>query len=222
MIEHIGTTRIWEDGKMKIKLSNFTAAVGLLVMLAIHPSHAAAGQAADQVKQTVDRVLGILNDPSLKGEAKKAERREKLREVIYARFDFPDMAKRSLGAQWQKRSPAEQKEFTKAFTDLLEGAYVDKFESYNGEKVRFVNDRQDQDYAEVSTKVVDKKGQEYSVDYRLHQVNGDWKVSDVVIENVSLVNNYRSQFNRVLAKSSYQELIETMKQKKFSAPAAKS
>jgi phospholipid transport system substrate-binding protein len=222
MIEQIGTTRIWEDGKMKIKLSNFTPAVGLLVMLAIHPSHAAAGQAADQVKQTVDRVLGILNDPSLKGEAKKAERREKLREVIYARFDFPDMAKRSLGAQWQKRSPAEQKEFTKAFTDLLEGAYVDKFESYNGEKVRFVNDRQDQDYAEVSTKVVDKKGQEYSVDYRLHQVNGDWKVSDVVIENVSLVNNYRSQFNRVLAKSSYQELIETMKQKKFSAPAAKS
>ena len=132
------------------------------------------------------------------------------------------MAKRSLGAQWQKRSPAEQKEFTKAFTDLLEGAYVDKLESYNGEKVRFVNDRQDQDHTEVSTKVVDKKGQEYSVDYRLHQVNGDWKVSDVVIENVSLVNNYRSQFNRVLAKSSYQELIETMKQKKFSAPAAKS
>jgi len=90
MIEHIGTTRIWEDGKMKIKLSNFTAAVGLLVMLAIHPSHAAAGQAADQLKKTVDTVLNILNDSSLKGEAKKAERREKLREVIYARFDFPD------------------------------------------------------------------------------------------------------------------------------------
>jgi len=222
MIEHIGTTRIWEDGKMKIKLSNFTAAVGLLVMLAIHPSHAAAGQAADQLKKTVDTVLNILNDSSLKGEAKKAERRQKLREVIYARFDFPDMAKRSLGAQWQKRSPAEQKEFTEAFTNLLEGAYLDKLESYNGEKIRFVNDRQDQDYAEVSTKVVDKKGEEYSVDYRLHQVNGDWKVSDVVIENVSLVNNYRSQFNRVLAKSSYQELIETMKQKKFSAPATKS
>ena len=177
---------------MKIKLSHFTAAVGLLVMFAIHPSHAAAGQAADQLKKTVDTVLNILNDSSLKGEAKKAERRQKLREVIYARFDFPDMAKRSLGAQWQKRSPAEQKEFTKAFTDLLEGAYVDKLESYNGEKVRFVNDRQDQDHTEVSTKVVDKKGQEYSVDYRLHQVNGDWKVSDVVIENVSLVNNYRS------------------------------
>ena len=91
---------------MKIKLSNFTAAVGLLVMLAIHPSHAAAGQAADQLKKTVDTVLNILNDSSLKGEAKKAERREKLREVIYARFDFPDMAKRSLGAQWQKPDAA--------------------------------------------------------------------------------------------------------------------
>src|SRR5207249_7595465 len=105
---------------MKIKLSHFTAAIDLLVMLAIHPSHAAAGQAADQLKKTVDTVLNILNDSSLKGKAKKAERRQKLREIIYARFDFSDMAKRSLGAQWQKRSPAEQKERSEEHTSELQ------------------------------------------------------------------------------------------------------
>jgi phospholipid transport system substrate-binding protein len=130
------------------------------------------------------------------------------------------MAKRSLGAQWQKRSPAEQKEFVEVFTDLLEGAYLDNFEAYSGEKVRFLNDRQDKDRAEVSTKVANNR-EEFSIDYRLLEVNGEWKVVDVVIENVSLVNNYRSQFNRVLARSSYSELIETMKQRKVSAPRGK-
>jgi phospholipid transport system substrate-binding protein len=208
---------------MKFKFSNAVAAIGLTVVMMGYPGYAgAAGQAADQVKQTVDTVLGILRDPSLKGEAKTRERRQKLREAINSRFDFGEMAKRSLGAQWQKRTPEEQKEFVQLFTDLIENAYLDKFESYNGEKVRFLNDRQDRDHAEVSTKIVDNKGEEYSIDYRLHPLNGDWKVADVVIENVSLVNNYRSQFNRVLARSSYAELIETMKQKKLSAPGVKS
>ena len=191
------------------------------VMFHSHPS-AAATEAAQQVKQTVDRVLAIVNDPALKGDAKAAERRQKLKEVIGARFDFAEMAKRSLGAQWQKRSPAEQKEFVEVFTELLEGSYLDKIESYSGEKVRFVNDRQEKDYAEVGTKIINNKGEEFSVDYRLYNANGDWKVSDVIIENISLVNNYRAQFNRVLARSSYAELLETMKQKKLSAPGTKS
>ena len=191
------------------------------VMFHSHPS-AAATEAAQQVKQTVDRVLAIVNDPALKGDAKAAERRQKLKEVIGARFDFAEMAKRSLGAQWQKRSPAEQKEFVEVFTELLEGSYLDKIESYSSEKVRFVNDRQDKDYAEVGTKIINNKGEEFSVDYRLYNANGDWKVSDVIIENISLVNNYRAQFNRVLARSSYAELLETMKQKKLSAPGTKS
>ena len=191
------------------------------VMFHSHTS-AAATEAAQQVKQTVDRVLAIVNDPALKGDAKAAERRQKLKEVIGARFDFAEMAKRSLGAQWQKRSPAEQKEFVEVFTELLEGSYLDKIESYSGEKVRFVNDRQEKDYAEVGTKISNNKGEEFSVDYRLYNANGDWKVSDVIIENISLVNNYRAQFNRVLARSSYAELLETMKQKKLSAPGTKS
>jgi phospholipid transport system substrate-binding protein len=181
-----------------------------------------AGEANDQLKQSVDKVLAILNDPTLKGTGNSQERRQKIKEVIYARFDFNEMAKRSLGPQWQKRSPEEQKEFVQLFTSLLEYSYIENIESYNGEKIRFLNQRQDKDFAEVNTKLINNKGQEFSLDYRLKNENGDWKVIDVVIENISLVNNYRAQFNRLLAKSSFAELLDTMKQKKLSVPGAKS
>jgi len=181
-----------------------------------------AGEANDQLKQSVDKVLAILNDPTLKGTGNSQERRQKVKEVIYARFDFNEMAKRSLGPQWQKRSPEEQKEFVELFTSLLEYSYIENIDSYNGEKIRFVNQRQDKDFAEVNTKLINNKGQEFSLDYRLQNTNGDWKVIDVVIENISLVNNYRAQFNRLLGKSSFAELLDTMKQKKLSVPGAKS
>jgi phospholipid transport system substrate-binding protein len=126
-----------------------------------------------------------------------------------------------MGPHWQKRSPEEQKEFVRLFTVLLEDAYLDTLESYSGEKITFVNERQDKNFAEVNTKLIDNKGTEFSIDYRLQNTTGDWKVVDVVIENVSLVNNYRAQFNRVLAKSTYADLVETMKQKKLSGPKAK-
>jgi phospholipid transport system substrate-binding protein len=177
-----------------------------------------AGAAGEQVKQTVDGIVSVIADPALKGEAKQQERRRKLREIVYARFDFNEMAKRSLGSHWQKRSAEEQKEFVQLFTELLENAYLDKIESYNGEKVRYLNERQEANFAEVSTKVIDGKGEELSLNYRLHSVDGNWKVIDVVIENISLVNNYRAQFNRVLAKSSYSELVQAMKQKKLGGP----
>ena len=198
------------------------SAVALGILLLMQPILMAAGTAGNEIRQTVDKLLAILKDPQLKGEGKKNERRNKLREVIYQRFDFTDMAKRSLGSHWQRRSPEEQKEFVKLFTNLLEEAYLDKIESYNGEKVQYLKEREDNDYAEVDTKIVDQKGQDFSVDYRLHNVNGDWKVYDVLIEDVSLVNNYRAQFNRVLAKSSFEELLNRMKERKFSAPVAKS
>jgi phospholipid transport system substrate-binding protein len=192
--------------------------VGLGVLLFIQPVWVVAGAPGDQVRQTVDKLLTILNDPQLKGEQKKNERRQKLKEVLYQRFDFTEMAKRSLGAEWRRRTPQEQKEFVSLFTDLLERSYLDKIEAYSGEKVLYLKEREDGNYAEVETKIVDKNGQEYSLDYRLHKVNGDWRVYDVVIEDVSLVGNYRSQFSRVLAKSSFDELLKTMKEKTFSVP----
>jgi phospholipid transport system substrate-binding protein len=193
------------------------SALGLGILLLMQPVLVAAGAPGDQVRQTVDKLLAILADPQLRGEDKENERREELRKVLYSRFDFTEMAKSALGPHWQRRSPEEQKEFVELFTSLLEGAYLDKIESYNGEKVQYLNETVDNDYAEVDTKIVDNHGQPFSVNYRLRNGGGDWKVYDVVLENVSLVNNYRSQFNRVLAKSSFEELRKTMKEK-LSAP----
>ena len=179
----------------------------------MQPVSVAAGVAGDQVRQSVDKLLTILEDPQLKQESRKKERREKLKQVINQRFDLTEMAIRSLGPEWHRHTPDEKTEFVKLFTDLLERAYLKQIESYNDQKVRYVNEREDSSYAEVDTKIVDNKGQEFSVNYRLHNVNGDWKVYDVVIEDISLVNNYRAQFGRVLASSSYQELVRKLKEK---------
>ena len=189
------------------------SAFGLAIFLFMQPVSVAAGAPGDQVRQSVDKLLAILADPRLKQEGKKNERREELKKVIYQRFDFTEMARRALGPEWRRHTPEEQKEFVQLFTDLLERAYLKQIESYNDQKVRYLNEREDSSYAQVDTKIVDHKGQEFSVNYRLHNMNGDWKVYDVVVEEISLVNNYRAQFSRVLASSSYQELVRTMKEK---------
>jgi phospholipid transport system substrate-binding protein len=195
--------------------------IGLAMALSL-PAILQAATPTESVRETVDNVLAILKDPALKGEQKKKERREKLKEVIYRRFDFTEMAKRSLGSEWRRHSPEEQKEFVQLFRELLENAYLDKIESYNGQEVRYLKERVDNNYAEVDTKLVDNKGQEFSIVYRLYNSEGNWKVYDVVIEDISLVNNYRAQFSRVLAKSSYAELVDRMKKKQISAPSKNS
>ena len=195
-------------------------AVALGMLLFVPPSSSFAGAASDQLKQTVEKIQTILADSSLKGEAKGESRRQKLKAAVNERFAFDEMAKRSLGAQWQKRTPAEQQEFVRLFTDLLEDTYLSKVEEYSGEKIQFVNERQEKDFAEVNTKLINRKGEDFALDYRLVNLNGDWKVTDVVIENISLVNNYRSQFNRVLSRSSFEDLVQAMKQKKIGAPVA--
>jgi phospholipid transport system substrate-binding protein len=176
-----------------------------------------AGIPSDQVRQTADRVLLILQDPRLKAADKTKERRDQLRQVISARFDFNEMAKRSLGQHWQRRSTEEQRQFVQLFTDLLERSYADQIESFNGEKVLYGRENQDRDHAEVDTRVVTKKGEEFSVNYKLFSAGREWKVYDVVIENISLVNNYRSQFNRVLANSSFAEFLRKLQGKNFDA-----
>lgn len=192
-------------------------AITLLLLVSL-PGSSRAGIPSDQVRQTADKVLSILQDARLKSADKKQERRDQLRQVISARFDFNEMAKRTLGPHWQRRSAEEQRQFVRLFTDLLEQSYADQIESFNGEKIVYGREKQDKDYAEVNTKIVTKKGEEFSVNYMLHAAGGDWKVYDVVIENISLVNNYRSQFNHVLAKSSFDELMRKLQAKAFNAP----
>jgi phospholipid transport system substrate-binding protein len=205
-------------------LFKFAFAVGLAVILTVGTPipHLGASVPGEQVKATIDKVMELLRDPTFQGASKKTQRREKLRQIILPRFDFTEMAKRALGSNWN-RYPDQQREFVTAFTQLLEETYADQIEAANGDKVVYLSERADKDYAEVVTKVISPKGEETSMTYKLHPIESDWKVYDIVVENVSVVNNYRAQFNRVLSNASMDELIKRMKEKRFqktsSAPA---
>ncbi|HEY7716787.1 MAG TPA: ABC transporter substrate-binding protein [Candidatus Binatia bacterium] len=184
-------------------------------------THAQAGVPTDQIKSTVERAVMVLKDPSLKPPAKLQERRERLRQVLFARFDFTEMAKRALGADWRRRTPQEQQEFVRLFSELLEHAYAGIIESYTDEKIIYINERVDGTYADVASKIQTSRGEEYTINYKAHLVSNEWKIYDVVAENISLVNNYRSQFSRVIAKSSYEELLRRLRDKSQFAGAPK-
>jgi phospholipid transport system substrate-binding protein len=184
-----------------------------LLILVLLSGSAAAGLPTEQIKATVDKALLVLKDPKLKAAAKLKERREQLKQILFARFDFSEMAKRSLGANWRRRTPQEQEEFVRLFTDVLERAYAEIIETYTDEKIVYLHERVDAGFADVASKIITGKGQEYTLNYKAHFVGNEWKVYDVVAENVSLVNNYRSQFTRVISKDSYQELVRRLKDK---------
>ena len=186
------------------------------VAIVFHSHLAVAGVPTDQVRGTIDRVLTILQNPTLKSTDKRQERRDQLSKVISARFDFPEMARRSLGAEWRRLTPPQQEHFIELFTELLRNAYVADIESYKGEKVIYKRETQEERFAVVQTIVRSPEGAEYSFDYRLHLVGNEWKVYDVVIENVSIVNNFRSQFARVINRSSYDGLIRALREKTLS------
>jgi phospholipid transport system substrate-binding protein len=193
----------------------------LIGAVTLTATQAHAGLPTDQIKATVDKAQGVLKDPRLKPAAKQAERREQIKQVLFSRFNFAEMAKRSLGPNWTRRTPQEQEEFVRLFTELLERAYADIIETYLDEKIVYLAEKVDAGYADVNSKVVTTRGEEYSINYRAQLVGAEWKVYDVVAENISLVNNYRSQFNRVIAKSSYEELVRRMKDKNEFAGAPK-
>jgi len=186
------------------------------VAIVFHSDLAVAGVPTDQVRGTIDRVLTILQNPTLKSTDKRQERRDQLSKVISARFDFVEMARRSLGAEWRRLTPPQQEHFIELFTELLRNAYVADIESYKGEKVIYKRETQEDQFALVQTIVRSPEGAEYSFDYRLHLVGNEWKVYDVVIENVSIVNNFRSQFARVINRSSYDGLIRALREKTLS------
>ena len=187
----------------------------------IIPSMSLAGGATDQIKITVDKALLVLKDPRLKPSAKAQERRDQLKQILFARFDFTEMARRSLGSNWRRRTPREQDEFVRLFTDLLEQAYSDTIESYTDEKIVYLGEKLDGNYAEVNSKIITSKGQEFTIDYKSRLVGNEWRVYDIVIENVSMVNNFRSQFNRVINKGSYDELIRRLREKQTDVSSLK-
>jgi phospholipid transport system substrate-binding protein len=185
-------------------------AVGLGLILA---GPAAAGPPTDQLRTQIDRVVKTLEDPALQKEGKILERRKAVRKIAEEIFDFGETAKRSLARHWQGRTPAEQQEFVQLFADLLERSYISKVELFNGERITYTGETIDGDLAMVRTRIITKQGTEIPVDYRLHKKNEKWLVYDVVIEGVSLIANYRTQFNKIIQTSSYQELVKKMKTK---------
>ncbi|HET9550733.1 MAG TPA: ABC transporter substrate-binding protein [Candidatus Binatia bacterium] len=185
----------------------------LLLILVLGAGEAGAGMPTDQIKATVDKALTVLRDPRFKPPANLNDRRDQLRQILFARFDFTEMAKRALGANWRRRTPQEQEEFVRLFTDVLERAYAGIIESYTDEKIVYVSERIEGNYADVVSKIMTAKGEEYSVNYKAHLVSNEWKVYDVIAENISLVNNYRSQFNRVISHSSYEDLVGRLRTK---------
>jgi phospholipid transport system substrate-binding protein len=173
---------------------------------------AAAGQATEAVRSTINDVIRILQDEEMKKPARADERRKLLERVIGDRFSYEEMSKRSLGAHWNKLSPAERQEFVQLFQQLLSGSYAGKVEGYSGEQVSYVNERLQDGYAEVRTKIVSGKS-EIPLDYRMLQIDGNWRVYDVVVDGVSLVSNYRGQFAKILRNSSYADLVEKLRKK---------
>jgi len=170
-----------------------------------------AGAPTDQLRSQVDRVLKLLEDPALQAPDKARERRVAVRKVADEIFDFGETARRALGRHWAARTPEERDEFVRLFGDLLERSYISKIELYGGEKIQYVSDRIDGDTALVQSKLLTKNGSEVPIEYRMLKKAERWLVYDVVIEGVSLVANYRTQFNKIIQTSSFQELVKKMK-----------
>ena len=188
--------------------------LALGVALSITMAAAAdAGPPTEQLRGHVDRVITVLRDPELQKPARAAERRAAIRKVANDIFDFEEIARRTLARHWQARTPDERREFVGLMTDVLEHAYIGKIETYSGETVRFLGDTPDGDVATVKTRIVMKSGTEIPVDYRMIDRSGRWIAYDVFVEGVSLVGNYRGQFDRIIQRQSYPELVKALRSK---------
>jgi phospholipid transport system substrate-binding protein len=185
-------------------------ALGLAAALA-GPARVSAGPPTEQLRGHIDRVLRVLEDPALRGPERALERRAAVRRIANEIFDFPETARRSLGPHWQARTPDERREFVGLFGDLLERSYISRIELYGGERIQYVGDNVDGDQARVQSKLLTRAGSEIPIEYRMLRRGDQWRVYDVVIEGVSLIASYRTQFNRIIRSSSFEELVRKMK-----------
>ena len=187
---------------------NFALIVSVLFLM--FAPNAAAETAKEQLQGSIDRVIEVLR--TIRSPEDIERNRNSLREILLVRFDFAAMAKESLGTRWNDLK-GKQEEFVSVFTDFVEHSYMSTLGSYRGEKIVYDHDRSDGESAEVDTRVVGGEGNPIKIGYKLHLTDGQWMVYDAVIDDVSLVGNYRSQFARVLHRSSLEELIQTLQAK---------
>jgi len=202
---------------MTVRATAFGIAVALVVAL-VAERDAWAGPPTDQLRVQIDLVIKVLDDPELAKHGRMAERRAAIRRIANEIFDFSETTRRSLGPHWHPRTLQEREEVTRLFADLLERSYIGKIEMYSGEKIQFLGDTIDGDQATVRTRLLTKQGPEVPVDYRMHRASGDrWLTYDVAVEGVSLVANYRAQFNKIIQTAGYTALVKRLAAKEQEA-----
>jgi phospholipid transport system substrate-binding protein len=191
------------------QMLTLAAVVAPLVAVATAP--AMAGVPTDVVRDYTDAVVRVLEDPALKSEDRRSERRAAVRKIAIDIFDVQETARRALGQHWQQRTPQEREEFVQLFADLLERTYINKIDLFGGEQLKFTEEKVDGEHAVVRAKVITKQGTEVPVEARMLNRTGRWQIYDIVIENISLIGNYRSQFDRIIRSSSYGELAKRLR-----------
>jgi len=185
-------------------LTTIAVALGLLA-----GSPAWAGP-TDQLREYTDQVVKVLDDPAMA----RQDRRAAVRKIAHEAFDISEAAQRVLARHWQARTPAEREEFTQLFADLLERTYIARMDEYGGERIRYLGESIDGTFASVKARIMTRTGTEVSVESRMNLRGDRWLIYDILIENVSLVANYRSQFDRIIRSSSYEELVRRLKTKR--------
>lgn len=193
-------------------LRHVLSGIGVVLVLAVGVAPMAAGTATAAIKTTIKQMFVILNDEELKTPGRAEERRQQLENVIGNRIAYDEMAKRSLGPQWAQLNDEERQEFVRLYAQLLRDTYSSRFDRYSDEKVEFLQETLQGDYAEVRTRLTSSKFT-LDVDYRMLQRAGDWRVYDIVVDGISLVHSYREQFTKIIRTYSYEELVAKLRQK---------
>jgi phospholipid transport system substrate-binding protein len=187
--------------------------IGLLVVLGVFPFQVYGGVPLDTIQDQVNQVLDVLRDPTLQGESAKAAKEEKIWAIINNIFDYDELSKRTLGRNWKKLNADQQKEFSDLFSELLGTVYMDRILEYTDENVVFDKETMlAENKSEVRSKIITKSA-EIPINYRMVGKNGQWKVYDVIIEGVSLIKNYRTQFREILMNKSPEDLLEILRKK---------
>jgi phospholipid transport system substrate-binding protein len=187
--------------------------LGLVAALALFPVPAGAGAPTDQLRAAAEKVTQILDDPAFQAEARAPERQAAVRAAVVDLLDFAEISRRALARHWRPLSEAEREEFVRLFRALLDRTYLPQIKLYQGERIQFVGESVDGDFAAVQARVLTRRGQEAAVMFRLHRPGERWLIYDVSVEGISLVANYRAQFDQIIQRASYQGLVTRIKQK---------
>jgi len=179
----------------------------VMLVLTTTPAFAASGPKA-QVEETVEAVIALLRDKSLERDT----RRDKIRKLIYARFDFQLMSQRTLSTNWKKANAEQKDRFVRLFSELLEWSYISRIEAYTNEKVEYLGEKLKENRAQVDTFIL-SGGTEIPINYRLINKDDEWLVYDVIIEQISLISNYRSSYRTIVKNDGIDGLLVQMEQK---------